>query len=83
MAMIKVKFHNNINLRTQAQIFKEYTLISTGIAGPGETCILLAESGKYDIYFRNGATGWELARKLDSEAKTVTLSQRKGQYIIR
>ena len=82
MAVIKIKFHNKLNLRTQAQIYKEYTLISTGVAGPGETCILLAASEKYDIYFKNGATGWELARKLDSEAKTVTLSQRKGRYII-
>lgn len=83
MSEIEITFHNKISIRTQAQIFKEYTLISTGVADPGESCILLAESGQYDIYCKNGVTGWELARKLNSEAKTVTLSQRKGRYIIR
>jgi hypothetical protein len=83
MAEIEITFHNNIGIKTQAQIFIESTLVSTGVVNPGETCILLAEPGRYDIYCKNGATGWELARKLDSEAKTVTLIQRKGRYIIR
>jgi hypothetical protein len=83
MAEIEITFHNKIELRTQAQIFKERTLISTNVVDPGETCILLAESGTYDIYFKNGVTGWELARKLNSEATTLTLSRHRGQYIVR
>jgi hypothetical protein len=82
MAEIEITFHNKISLRTQAQIFIERTLISTGVVAPGESCILLAEPGRYDIYLKNGVTGWELAHKLDSEAKTVTLSLRKGRYIV-
>jgi hypothetical protein len=52
------------------------------VVDPGETCILLAESGRYDIYLKSVVTGWELARKLDSEANIVTLSQHKGRYVI-
>jgi hypothetical protein len=83
MAVIQITFHNKVSIRTQAQIFEENVLISTGVADPGQSCVLSAESGQYDIYFKNGVTGWELARQLGSEAKTVTLSQRKGRYIIR
>jgi hypothetical protein len=82
MAEIEITFHNKISIRTQAQIFIESTLVSTGVADPGKSCTLLAEPGRYDIYCKNGVTGWELAHKLDSEAKTITLSQRKGRYII-
>ncbi|UCC52777.1 MAG: hypothetical protein JSV68_02195 [Anaerolineaceae bacterium] len=82
MAKIKITFHNKIDIRAQAQIFVERTLVSTGVADPGKSCILLADAGPYDIYFKHGVTGWELARKLDGAAKTVTLSQRKGRYTI-
>ena len=82
MVEMEITFHNKIGIRTQAQIFIESTLISTGVADPGETCILLAEPGQYDIFCKNGITGWELARKLDCEAKTITLSQLKGRYVI-
>ena len=44
--------------------------------------ILIAKSMHYDIYCKNGATGWEIARKLNNEAKTLTLSQQKGRYVI-
>ena len=66
----------------QAQIFAGRTLISTCVAGPGETRVLPAEAERYDIYLKNGATGWEIARKLGSEAKTLTLSQEKGRYVL-
>ena len=82
MAKTEITFHNKIDIRTQAQIFIDRTLVSTGVADPGKSCILLAEAGPYDIYFKHGVTGWELARKLDSVAKSVTLSQRKGRYTI-
>jgi hypothetical protein len=82
MAEIEITFHNKISIRTQAQIFIERVLVSTGVVDPGESCILLAESGRYDIYLKSGVTNWELAHKLDSEAKTVTLSQLKGRYVI-
>jgi len=82
MAEIKITFHNNIDIRAQAQIFMEGALICTGVTDPGETCVLLAESGRYDIYCKNSATGWELAHKLDGEAPVITLSQRKGRYVI-
>ena len=82
MAEIEITFHNKISIRTQAQIYIESTLVSTGVVDPGETCILLAESGRYDIYLKSVVTGWELARKLDSEANIITLSQHKGRYVI-
>jgi hypothetical protein len=82
LAKIEITFHNKIGIRTLAQIFRERTLISTGVADPGETCILSAESGLYDIYFKNGVTGWELARKLGGGANRVTLSERKGRYVV-
>lgn len=80
---MEVTFHNKISLRIQAQIFKGNSLISTGVVDSGESCTLFAESGRYDICCKNGITGWELARQLDSEAKRVTLSRHRGQYVIR
>lgn len=77
-----VTFHNKAAIRIQAQIFSERMLVATGVAGPGESCVLPAETGPYDIYFKNGATGWEVAHQLDSEAKTLTLSRANGRYTI-
>jgi hypothetical protein len=77
-----VTFHNKATIRIQAQIFSERTLVATCVAGPGESCILPAETGPYDIYFKNGATGWEVAHQLDSEAKTLTLSRPNGRYTV-
>jgi hypothetical protein len=82
MAETDITFHNKLEIRVQAQIFTGRTLISTCVAGPGETQTLPAESMRYDIFLRNGVTGWEIARQLDSEAKTFTLSQQKGRYVI-
>jgi hypothetical protein len=79
----EITFHNKTEIRALAQIFTGSDLISSCIASPGETCSLPTESDKYDIYLKNGATGWELARKLDSDAKSLTLIQeRQGRYVI-
>lgn len=82
MAEVEITFHNKISLRTQAQIFKGNMLISTGVVDPGESCTLFVESGQYDIFCKNGVTGWELARQLGSEAKVVTLKRHRGHYIL-
>jgi hypothetical protein len=83
MAKKEITFHNKTEIKTQAQIFTGRTLVSTCTANPGETCVLPTESARYDIFLRNGATGWEIARKLDSEAKSLTLmKQREGWYVI-
>lgn len=78
----EITFHNKAEIKVQAQIFMGRTLVSTCVASPGEVCTLPAESAPYDIYFKNGVTGWKIAHKLDSEAKTLTLSQHKGRYVI-
>lgn len=82
MTTTELKFHNNIKLKVQAQIFLGRTLISTCLANPGEVCTLLAESSQYDIFFKNGATGRELARRLNNEANNLTLSLQNGRYIL-
>jgi hypothetical protein len=81
MAELQVTFRNEAEIRVQAQIFLGRTLVSTCVAEPGELRILSAESAPYDIFFKNGATGWEVARELDSEAKTVTLRQHEGRFV--
>ena len=78
----KITFHNKAEIRVQAQIFTGRTLISTCVAGPGESRILPAEASPYDVYLKNSVTGWELARQLDSEAKILTLSRHNGRYLI-
>jgi hypothetical protein len=82
MATTELTFHNEIKLRVQAQIFLGRTLISTYLANPGEVCTLLAASSHYDIFFKNGATGREIARKLNNEANNLTLSLQNGRYIL-
>lgn len=82
MAETEFTFHNQIKLRVQAQIFLGRTLISTCLANPGEICTLLAESSQYDIFFKNGATGREIARKLNNEASSLTLILQNGRYIL-
>ena len=68
--------------KVQAQIFAGRTLVSTCVVDAGETRILPVNSVHYDIFFKNGATGWEIARKLESAANSFTLSQHKGRYTI-
>lgn len=82
MAGIEITFHNQATMRVQAQIFAGRSLVSTSVASPGETIVLHAESAPYDIFFKNGATGWEIARQLHSEATTVTLFRKAGRYIM-
>ncbi|HSG18027.1 MAG TPA: hypothetical protein VLE70_17155 [Anaerolineae bacterium] len=77
-----VTFHNHADIRVQAQIFMGRTLVSTCLANPGEIHTLQSGSIRHDIYLKNAATGWEIARKQDSEAATVVLSQHKGRYIL-
>jgi len=76
----RVTFHNKATIKVQAQIFTGRTLVGTCLVEPGETRILSADATPYDIFFRNGATGWEVARELNSKAKAFTLNQRQGRY---
>jgi hypothetical protein len=69
-------------MRVQAQIFTGQTLFSTCLADPGETHTLVSGSIRYDIYLKNAANGREIARKLDNEAKTVTLKEHNGRYFL-
>lgn len=82
MSTTELTFHNKIKLRVQAQIFLGRTLISTALANPGEVCVLLNESSQYDIFFKDGATGREIIRQLNTEATHLTLSQQNGRYIL-
>lgn len=82
MIETEITFHNRVELKVQAQIFTGRTLVGTCVAGPGETHTILAASAPYDIYLKNGLTGWEIAHQLDSTATTFTLSQQKGRYVI-
>jgi hypothetical protein len=43
---------------------------------------LMAKSLRYDVFFKNGATGWEIARKLNSDARDFTLNQGKNGYSV-
>jgi hypothetical protein len=78
----QVTFHNKAEIRVQAQIFTGRTLVSTCLANPGEIHTLQSGSIRYDIYLKNAATGWEIARKRDNEATTVILQQNKGHFIL-
>ncbi|MCB8972617.1 MAG: hypothetical protein H6654_03595 [Ardenticatenaceae bacterium] len=82
MTETEITFQNNAEIRVQAQIFAENELVSTCIADPGESPSMPINSAHYDIYCKNGITGWRIAYKLDSDAKTLTLSKSKGSYII-
>ena len=83
MAESGITFRNEATIRVQAQIYDGRTLVSTCVAGPGEVHVLAAGAATYDIFLRNGATGWEIARKLATADTTVTLRREKGRYIIR
>lgn len=82
MAGSEITFHNRATIRVQMQIYAGRTLAGTCVAGPGESGVLPAELERYDIYLKNSVTGWEIAHKLDSAAKTLTLSQEKGRFVI-
>lgn len=82
MTVTEVTFCNKSEIKVQAQIFTGRALVSTCVANPGEICTLPIHSARYDIYLKNGATGWEIAHKLDSEAKSLTLIRHNGRYIM-
>lgn len=83
MKQLEITFHNQATIKVQAQIFTGRTLVSTCLVGPGETCHLQATTTPYDIYCKNSATGWEMARHLGSEAHSVTLQRRAGRYVVK
>lgn len=82
MTETEIIFENKADIRVQAQIFAESMLVSSCMADPGATQTLSVESAHYDIYLKNGVTGWRVAYKLNSEAKSLTLSLKNGRYII-
>jgi hypothetical protein len=78
----KITFHNKTEMRVMAQIFVGRALIGTCMLDPGETRILPSGSLRFDIFFKNGATGWEVARKLGSDARSFTLSKHQRRYTV-
>ncbi|MFO7681034.1 MAG: hypothetical protein R6X34_13380 [Chloroflexota bacterium] len=82
MAETEITLENKAEIRVQAQIFAESVLVSTCMADPGKIYTLSVGSAQYDIYLKNGITGWRVAYKLDSKARSLTLSKQKGRYII-
>jgi hypothetical protein len=82
MAETDVTVHNKVEIRVQAQIYIGRKLISTCVVAPGEIRTIPAKSMDYDIFFKDGSTGWEIARKLGSDANSFTLSQNKGRYTL-
>ena len=82
MVETEITFHNKTETRVQAQIYAGRTLVSTSVVDPGEVGALPVKSMRFDIFFKNGATGWEIARKLDSDGNNFTLSQHKNRYTI-
>ena len=82
MAETEITFHNNAAIRVQAQIYTGRTLVGTCVAGPGEIGTIPSEQVPFDMFFKDGATGWELARKLGSAAHSFTLSRVNGRYVI-
>ncbi|MFN2170601.1 MAG: hypothetical protein ACK2UF_04145 [Candidatus Promineifilaceae bacterium] len=82
MVETDIIFHNKTDIRVQAQIFAGRTLVSTCVVDPGGTRPLMAKSLRYDVFFKNGATGWEIARKLNSDARDFTLNQGKNGYSV-
>ncbi len=78
----EITFHNLAGIRVQAQVFTGRTLVSTCLANPGESHALRSGSVRHDIYLKDAATGWEVARKRDNEAASVILRLHKGHYIL-
>jgi hypothetical protein len=82
MLETEITFHNKTEIRVQAQIYVGRTMVSTCVVDPGQIRSVPANSLRYDVFFKNGATGWEIARKLDSDARNFTLSKNKSRYTI-
>lgn len=82
MSENEITFHNNAAIKVQAQIYNGRTLVSTCMAASGEVHQMAVASTRYDIFFKDGATGWVIARLLNSEIKSFTLSHLEGRYTI-
>ncbi len=82
MVETEIIIHNKTDIRVQAQIYEGRTLISTTLVDPGKAHALPAKPLHIDIFFKNSATGWEIARKLDSDANNFTLSLHNNRYTI-
>lgn len=77
-----ITFINRSPMRVQIQIYDDRVLAGTCVTGPGETGVLPADLERYDIYLKNSVTGWEIAHRLNSNAKTLTLIEQNGRFII-
>lgn len=82
MAENEITFNNQADIKVQLQLFTGYELAGTCVALPGESGRLPAEQERYDIYLKNGATGWEIGHKLNCQAKSLTLTRLNGRYVI-
>jgi hypothetical protein len=82
MAENEITFNNQADIKVQLQLYTGHELAGTCVAGPGESGSLPAELERYDIYLKNGTTGWEIGHKLNCRAKSLTLSRQNGRYVI-
>jgi hypothetical protein len=82
IVVIEIVFHNMAELRVQMQLYDGRSLVGTCVVGPGESGSLPIELERYDIYLKNSVTGWEVGHQLNSVARTLTLSQQNGRYLI-
>lgn len=82
MAEKGIAFYNETEIRVQAQIFAGRALEGTCVLDPGERHVLPVAPRRYDIFLKNGTTGWELARQLDCDYTMVTLRREKGRYVL-
>jgi hypothetical protein len=80
MSKTKITLHNRTEIKTQALIFSGQMLVNVCLVAPGEICVLADVSGAHDIFLKNGATGWEIARALDNQATTLTLTRQNGGW---
>ncbi len=82
MVETEIVFHNMAAIRVQMQLYDGRLLVGTCVVAPGESGVLPAELERYDIFLKNSVTGWEIGHKLNSTAKTLTLSQENGRHVI-
>jgi hypothetical protein len=82
MVETEIIVHNMTEIKVLAQIYAGRTLVSTCVVDPGGTGPLSAKSIRFDVFFKNGATGWEIARKLNSDARDITLNHDRHGYTI-
>jgi len=82
MVETEIVFHDMADIRVQMQLYDGRTLVGTCVVGPGERGSLPATLERYDIYLKNSITGWEIGHQLNSAARTLTLSQQNGRYVI-